>query len=466
MTDVLPDSYFDQTLKVLESYYLVYFDLENYSTKFYISQILSDKQLYIRYGKGSQKGTISINKNTDKFQKNFQLKTGIDYSKRHKFKPLFGKYSFVPDKILRNEVKIDEKEEFCFFLKCLIGNSPSFMSSCNSQQTVTDLNFPEIYSILNRMETIILNPNEANEKKVDAYPYIFKIMELLEFKLKPELDSLNAKYYGYILPLSLSSSSSSVSPTGDTDEEEEDNLTYKKINTISMVNIERDKIKDIENYSNNLKIKDIIKSSKDVYSHIGFELTKVSEKSKKIISDFYYNCLSLINKTPYKIKDIIEIVNPKIKFTDEDDTMFLVHGSAFSNWVSIVKNGFLIPNHPGMFGRGIYFANSATKSIGYCKGGSGDNVCLALCRVKLGKKMLKTKNAMSNLTPESVKKQGISSVKGCGRFTPSLHSSFQDSLIPTGKLIEKDKNRVLYHDEYIVYDPNLVEIRYLLFLGY
>jgi len=75
-----------------------------------------------------------------------------------------------------------------------------------------------------------------------------------------------------------------------------------------------------------------------------------------------------------------------------DNHMLLWHGSGLSNWCSIIKNGFLLPNTlknviltGKMFGSGIYFSNMCSKSIGYTRYYEFDNyICLSLSEVALG----------------------------------------------------------------------------------
>lgn len=58
---------------------------------------------------------------------------------------------------------------------------------------------------------------------------------------------------------------------------------------------------------------------------------------------------------------------------DKTDIHYYYHGSRNENWYNIVKNGLIL--HPNavrtgsMFGNGLYFANRAKKSVGYCSFG-------------------------------------------------------------------------------------------------
>mmetsp|Transcript_20186 Transcript_20186/g.36571 ORF Transcript_20186/g.36571 Transcript_20186/m.36571 type:complete len:251 (+) Transcript_20186:33-785(+) len=52
----------------------------------------------------------------------------------------------------------------------------------------------------------------------------------------------------------------------------------------------------------------------------------------------------------------------------------LFHGTNYGSAEAIVKGGFQLPQHPGMFGRGIYFAKDPLKSVQYARDRSGPGV--------------------------------------------------------------------------------------------
>ena len=57
-----------------------------------------------------------------------------------------------------------------------------------------------------------------------------------------------------------------------------------------------------------------------------------------------------------------------------------------------------------MFGLGVYFANSVSKSIQYCAYDTSDNIaCVFICEVALGK-MLEKNNSDCTLTAKTLPK--------------------------------------------------------------
>jgi poly [ADP-ribose] polymerase len=96
----------------------------------------------------------------------------------------------------------------------------------------------------------------------------------------------------------------------------------------------------------------------------------------------------------------VEITPMKVAFDGVKDkvgnVMELWHGTKTGNLLSILKNGFIIPKSGGsiqvtgrMYGDGIYFSDSSTKSLNYSYGywgGTRSNHCfMFMCDVAMGK---------------------------------------------------------------------------------
>lgn len=148
----------------------------------------------------------------------------------------------------------------------------------------------------------------------------------------------------------------------------------------------------------------------------------------------------------------------------------LWHGSRLTNFASIISKGLCIapPEAPVtgyMFGKGIYFADSVSKSANYCMTTSANNVgLLLLCEVALGNVVEKTQAEFVTKLPA-----GFHSVQGLGRAVPDPTGSIvleKNLTVPTGVLMDlpkdKTKNLSLLYNEFIVYDPAQVKIRYIL----
>lgn len=161
----------------------------------------------------------------------------------------------------------------------------------------------------------------------------------------------------------------------------------------------------------------------------------------------------------------------------------LWHGSRTTNYVGILSQGLRIapPEAPPtgyMFGKGVYFADSVSKSANYCHAeltttsaiGKGANTgLLLLCEVALGK-MDERRSADPSL-PTSLPSD-CQSVVGLGRNRPDERKSIRiddDAVeVPLGKLREHGgtKRTDLEYNEYIVYDTAQIRVRYLVQLEF
>ncbi|OQR67572.1 poly-like [Tropilaelaps mercedesae] len=161
--------------------------------------------------------------------------------------------------------------------------------------------------------------------------------------------------------------------------------------------------------------------------------------------------------------------------------MLLWHGSRLSNWASIISQGLRVapPEAPVtgyMFGKGIYFADSSSKSANYCfPTRAQDEGLLLLSEVALGKvNELYEANYEAHRLPK-----GKHSVKGMGRMVPSKETFIKISsphdghpvVVPCGELRDisnQKQNRrsrrifTLNYNEYVVYNVNQIKMRYIL----
>lgn len=175
-----------------------------------------------------------------------------------------------------------------------------------------------------------------------------------------------------------------------------------------------------------------------------------------------------------ELLDVFECAKPdEVEgFTDHGNRMLLWHGSRLTNWVGILGRGLKVapPEAPVtgyMFGKGIYFADCSSKSANYSYPTQKKNIgILALCEVSLGMcNQLYQACSVANKLPA-----GKHSVKGLGRMSPdeSTWIKMDDGLvIPIGKMTSMEGSLdesllVLQFNEYVVYDPNQVRLRYLL----
>ncbi|THH26583.1 hypothetical protein EUX98_g7607 [Antrodiella citrinella] len=159
----------------------------------------------------------------------------------------------------------------------------------------------------------------------------------------------------------------------------------------------------------------------------------------------------------------------------DGERLLLWHGSRTTNFAGILKQGLRIapPEAPVtgyMFGKGVYFADIITKSAGYCyahlSNGTG---LLLLCEVAV-KPFYELNNASYNAAQDS-RAAACRATKGVGRYRPGAWQDAGDTLenetltgvhMPHGKLEDGKDTTALMYNEYIVYDPAQIRVRYLL----
>eukprot|EP00922_Rhytidocystis_sp_ex-Travisia-forbesii_P009325 GHVS01013590.1.p1 GENE.GHVS01013590.1~~GHVS01013590.1.p1 ORF type:complete len:721 (+),score=107.39 GHVS01013590.1:268-2430(+) len=148
---------------------------------------------------------------------------------------------------------------------------------------------------------------------------------------------------------------------------------------------------------------------------------------------------------------------------DNKNRMLLWHGSRLTNLVGILSQGLRIapPEAPVsgyMFGKGVYFADVASKSAQYCfPSSTAARGCLLLCEVALG-----DVNELLEADYEADRLPG-QATKGIGRYYPEHMKEDPNGMkIPQGPCVSDEKDgQSLMYNEYIVYDTNRVRMRYL-----
>ncbi|RCN44675.1 Poly(ADP-ribose) polymerase catalytic domain protein [Ancylostoma caninum] len=172
--------------------------------------------------------------------------------------------------------------------------------------------------------------------------------------------------------------------------------------------------------------------------------------------------------------EIVDVI--RVDRADEDkkfkadlgNRMLLWHGSGTANYGGILSQGLRIapPEAPVtgyMFGKGVYFADMASKSANYCKVVTdGADGLLLLCDVALGK----VKPELNAKEYTLKKLRGFNSVQGLGKTEPNPSEAIKSEegyTIPLGKPVDanQDKDCSLLYNEYIVYDVNQIKLKYL-----
>ncbi|KAH7678691.1 poly [ADP-ribose] polymerase protein [Dioscorea alata] len=159
------------------------------------------------------------------------------------------------------------------------------------------------------------------------------------------------------------------------------------------------------------------------------------------------------------------------KFSNTKNRMLLWHGSRLTNWTGILSQGLRIapPEAPVtgyMFGKGVYFADMFSKSANYCfASNSSSSGVLLLCEVALGEmsELLVADHNANQLPP------GKLSTKGVGATAPNMSESYslEDVIVPLGKPKKQtDHQGSLLYNEYIVYDVDQIQMRYVVHVNF
>ncbi|KAK2900729.1 hypothetical protein QQF64_015276 [Cirrhinus molitorella] len=167
----------------------------------------------------------------------------------------------------------------------------------------------------------------------------------------------------------------------------------------------------------------------------------------------------------------VEREGEKDNFCSEmENRMLLWHGSRLSNWVGILSQGLRVapPEAPVtgyMFGKGIYFADMSSKSANYCFANQKNNQgLLLLSEVALG-------NSNELLDADYNAGQlpsGKHSTKGLGQTAPDPNNyvALDGVTVPMGPSVKTGVGQkggyTLLYNEYIVYNPAQIQMKYLL----
>uniref|UniRef100_A0A8C1NAS1 Poly [ADP-ribose] polymerase n=1 Tax=Cyprinus carpio TaxID=7962 RepID=A0A8C1NAS1_CYPCA len=167
----------------------------------------------------------------------------------------------------------------------------------------------------------------------------------------------------------------------------------------------------------------------------------------------------------------VEKEGEKDNFCSEmENKMLLWHGSRLSNWVGILSQGLRVapPEAPVtgyMFGKGVYFADMSSKSANYCFASQKNNQgLLLLSEVALG-------NSNELLDADYNADQlpsGKHSTRGLGQTAPDPNNyvALDGVTIPMGPSVKTGVGQkggyTLLYNEYIVYNPAQIKMKYLL----
>lgn len=459
-------------------------DIKTNKNKYYIMQIIQKGNqhiLFIRYGRIGERGRISHG-NFDsaigaesKFEKQFYSKTKNRWSARKSFTAIKGKYHLLQVDY-SDVLKDDDNAE----------NEPSTKKpkKVESQLDIRVQQFLELVSDMKAMNNAMIDLDidtkklplgKLSQNQIDrGYTILNSIKTLLKSTKgakahnNDQIIDLSSDFYT-IIPYACGRNKPPV-----IDDDARVEKFTKVLDELSNIEVAAKIVKNSQDSHSGKHPLDI------VYENLNTQIKPVEKNSKmwNIIKDYVHNThASTHNSYSIELADIYEIQRDGERdiydkhYGSLDNKMLLWHGTRLTNYMSILQKGLLLRPDviPGtyvtgkMFGYGIYAANSFSKSFNY----TGTNkrsptACLFLAEVGLGK----TSNRTSHdyyISKESLKKVGCHSTWGRGKTSPSSHVVLDDGVIvPNGKLQRNtDLNSSLMYDEFIVYDQNQLNLKYI-----
>ena len=465
------------------------------NNKFYIIQIIEKDNKYyvfIRYGRVGERGRPSDELFSSpesaiaKFKKQFKSKTGNTWNSGT-FEPQKGKYWLCEmdyddvDGLAddgddddnttdtkdsnKNSTTDDDKPVTCTLDK----RTQDFLS------LVSDVKTMKSTMVSLDIDTKKLPLGKLSQKQIDkGYAILSKIKIALKQKqqtqaIKDDISDLSSQYYT-VVPYVCGRA---APPVIDTDAMI-DKYTAT-LDELSNITVAAKIVKDTNSKSAKSKIHPI----DGVYNQLNTTIKPVDKNSDewKIIKDYVHNTHAPTHSNyTVELLDIFEIQREGERdgyqkaFGKLDNKTLLWHGTRLTNYCSILQKGLLLRPDvlPGtyitgkMFGYGIYGANSFSKSFNYCGASKSNNVaCLFLGEFALGNTSNRTQSDYY-ITKDKLAQTGHHSTWGQGKTTPSGYSTLSDGTkVPNGKLTNSNTTGSLLYDEFIVYDQNQLNLRYI-----
>lgn len=440
------------------------------NNKFYIMQIInydSNKYcVFIRYGRIGERGTINHKDFSSKlsaidfFEKQFRAKTGNRWEDRNNFVKKDGKYFLSQIEVA------DVSEEESEMEKSSESDTELDQTVIDFVKFITNTTYMKNTLVQLEIDTEKMPLGKISQGQIDkAYEILNKINQNLHDKNK--LVKLSSEYYT-LIPYVCGRNA----PPPIIDSTKLIGKNINLLNELSQMVFGTKAVTKLKKDKGNLS---------KLYQNLNTNLIPLNEGDGMypILVDYLKNSMAPTHNFKYEVLNIFEVNRQSEKDIYDAHTKklhnktLLFHGTRVSNLVGIFNNGLLCdPSKIGinvcvtgkMFGLGLYFANSASKSIQYCAYDTSDNIaCLFVAEVALGKQLMK-KNADVSLTAKNIPK-GYHSTYGMGKSSFEEYDEYDDNTrIPAGRLkkIPERSDCCLLYDEFIVYRDEQVNLRYII----
>jgi poly [ADP-ribose] polymerase len=444
-------------------------DLKTNKNKFYIVQLIkvSDIQycVFIRYGRIGEIGKIShtlftdLNTGISTFKKAFRDKTKNYWSPDiyKTFKQYNGKYFLTTIDI--ESINIPKTD-------MVYPDSKLDVRVQNLLRILTNKEMMDKSLINLEIDTKKMPLGKLSKQQIDM---AYEVLKDINTKLTnyDEVVNLSSKFYT-LIPYSTRRRTPPVIDNPD--------IINKYLNLLDELSHIVITAKIIKDNTLDTTLNPLDKS----YSDLNAKITPLSKEGEmwKVITNYMKIAPTHTEYNNYELIDIFRLSRNSEKENfdtfckDIQNHKLLWHGSGLSNWCSIIKNGFRLPNtlkgvvFTGcMFGSGIYFSNMFSKSIGYTRYHQFDNyACLCLTEVALGKQYERLQ-AEYDIDKEKLTTLGYTSTYGRGETSVNKRYKINDNIyVPAGDMYKTNLNSSLLYDEFIVYDTNKVRQCYLVLI--
>ncbi|XP_062916245.1 poly [ADP-ribose] polymerase 2 isoform X1 [Mobula hypostoma] len=453
-------------------------NLQFNNNKFYIIQLLQDDDsrrfnVWMRWGRVGKVGQnklipcgADLQKAKDIFEKKFSDKTKNEWSQRANFEKVAGKYDMLTLDYSGNSVEQNAQE----------GKEPEAGAKVPQVESKLDHRLQELMKLIcdiKAMEEMVLQMKYDTRKaplgkltteQIKAgYCSLRKIEDCLNRNVtgKALLEACNEFYTRIPHDFGLK-----TPPLIRTRKELQEKISL--LEALSDIEVAIGVVKKDQNSTENPLDRH--------YHSLQCSLQPLDHSSHQFqVIEKYLQSTHAPTHNEYKMKllEVFEVARESEKEvfrSDLGNRRLLWHGSRMSNWVSILNRGLCItpPEAPVtgyMFGKGIYFADMSSKSANYCFATREQDLgLLLLCEVALGNcNELLTADAGADHLPA-----GKHSTMGLGRVAPKEGNSvsLDGVMVPMGPGketgVKNPHGYTLNYNEYVVYQPAQVRMRYLL----
>ncbi|KAI0889458.1 PARP-domain-containing protein [Annulohypoxylon maeteangense] len=210
------------------------------------------------------------------------------------------------------------------------------------------------------------------------------------------------------------------------------------------------------------------------------EMTPLDRDSQEFLDlkDLLLKTQGATHQVNYEISQIFRVSRKgekerlKASYDPPQSRQLLWHGSRCTNFGGILSHGLRIapPEAPNnVFGKGIYLADTSSKSANYCfPNSSNGHALLLLCEAELGHTSQVAMAQMPNAA-EAAKAGRFLSTWGLGQNGPAswkdagyIHPSLKGIIVPdTQGMLPTGIPSSLVYNEYVCYDVAQVRLRYL-----